>query len=263
MYELNKEQYGKAWPLFKDAPHSQSFVSSVFEGNHIGHIFVDDPDQPSVGMLNLVCEFTFINGDTTNAIFNADLRALLQSRLQAGKYMLLFPFSAAWRAILPGMVQDYKVLNIARNVYSIDQERFAPHADWRTRVPPGYTVRRYDRALVESANGVIDFWGSAEQFLSHGLGYAVLRGDEVISRCHTVLAGDRRMEISIETVEPYRRQGFAQLAACAFIEHCLREGLHPDWSCWMSNEASGKLAQKLGFHREADVQVVFAMPELA
>jgi RimJ/RimL family protein N-acetyltransferase len=31
----------------------------------------------------------------------------------------------------------------------------------------------------------------------------------------------------------------------------------------MSNEASGKLAQKLGFHREADVQVVFAMPELA
>jgi RimJ/RimL family protein N-acetyltransferase len=152
-------------------------------------------------------------------------------------------------------------MHIVRNVYSIDQERFTPRADWRAHVPTGCHVQRYDRALAESAGGIAECWGSIVRFLSHGLGYAVLKGDEVVSRCHTVLVGDRRMEISIETAEPYRRKGLAMLAACAFVEHCLQAGLHPDWSCWLPNEASGKLAEKIGFKRETDVPVIFAMPQ--
>jgi GNAT superfamily N-acetyltransferase len=261
MHKLNQEQYPNAWPLFKDVPHSRTFVAALFEGNHKGHILADDPVHPTAAMLELICEFTFIGGATTNAAFNAEVRAHLQALLAGGKYVLLMPFNDTWRSLLREMVQGYKVLDIARSVFSIDAEGFAPHAGWRTHIPDGFTVKHYDRALVESASGVVDFWGSAEHFLSHGLGYAVLKGDEVISRCHTVLAGNRGMEISIETAEPYRRQGFAFLASCAFIEHCLQEDLRPDWSCWMVNEPSIRLAEKLGFRREADIPVIFASPK--
>ena len=159
MFELNKDQYGKVWPLFKDVPHSRSFVSSAFEDNHIAHLYVDVPAQPTVALLDLACEFTFVNGSTTNVAFNANLRELLQSRLQAGKYVLLFTFAESWRILLQEMVQGYKVLHIARSVYSITPERFAPHAGWRMCIPAGYTVRRYDPALTASAQGIADFWG--------------------------------------------------------------------------------------------------------
>ncbi|MGC9396922.1 MAG: GNAT family N-acetyltransferase, partial [Anaerolineae bacterium] len=48
-----------------------------------------------------------------------------------------------------------------------------------------------------------------------------MKGNEIVSRCHTVTVGGGEAEINIETAEAYRRQGFATLAACAFIEQCL------------------------------------------
>jgi RimJ/RimL family protein N-acetyltransferase len=155
-------------------------------------------------------------------------------------------------------------MRIARAAFDLSLEGFRQsHARWQSRIPEGLAVRRYDRALTESAPGIVEFWGSIDAFLQHGLGFAVLQGEETVSRCHTVLAGDGRAEISIETQEAYRRQGLATLACCAFIESCLDGGLRPEWSCWHNNAASIALAEKLGFERAPDVPVVYVHQEVS
>ena len=261
MVELSREDFGIALPLFADSTHSRSFIFALFEGNHMGRVFVDRTDRPSVALLDLVCEFSLVKGKADDAAFNAALQAYLAMKLtQDRQHLLLVPFSDDWRALLQAMLGEHQLMTISRSVFAITPERFAAHQDWRARVPPGFAVRRYDHALAASAGGIAEFWGSLDNFMAHGLGYAVLKSNEVVSRCHSVLAGDGRMEISIETSETYRRRGFAALASSAFIEHCFNHGLKPDWSCFTANAPSVALALKLGFMPQPGVQLIYVRP---
>ena len=186
------------------------------------------------------------------------MRALILSELVSSEGdLLLFPTSEAWQSTLDTLFSDYARLHVARKVFTFQPAVFAErHTGWRERLPAGYTIRQYDCTLAENTE-LADFWGSLDTFLARGVGFAVMKGDEVVSRCHTVMVGGGEAEISIETAEPYRRRGFATLAACAFIEQCLEQGLRPAWSCWDNNIPSQILAQKLGFNHPVDVPVIY------
>jgi len=258
IHELEKTAYEKARPLFQEMEHSQLFADAIFEGNHVGRIFVDDPERPTAALLAPMCEFFFIAGQTENVAFNQAMRALILSELVSSEGdLLLFPTSEAWKTALDKLFADYARLHVARKAFTFDPTVFAErHAGWRERIPSGYVVHQYDRALAENTE-LADFWGSLDNFLARGFGFAVMKGDEAVSRCHTVMVGGGEAEISIETAESHRRQGFATLATCAFIEHCLEQGLRPAWSCWDNNIPSQILAQKLGFNHPVDVPVIY------
>jgi RimJ/RimL family protein N-acetyltransferase len=258
IYELEKTTYEKARPLFREMEHNQLFVDAVFESNHVGRIFVDDPEHPTAALAALMCEFHYPAGRTDNTAFNASMREQILSELVSAEGdLLLFPTSEAWRNTLDALFADFKLLHVARKAFTFDQERFrAKHDRWQKRVPEGYTIQRYDQCLAEGTE-LADFWGGLDNFLAHGAGFAVMKGNEVVSRCHTVMVGNGEAEISIETAEPYRRRGFATLATCAFVEYCMTHGLHPAWSCWENNIASQILAQKLGFNHPVDVPAIY------
>ena len=258
MYELEKTDYEKACPLFRGMGHSQLFADAVFEGNHVGRIFVDDPVSPTAALLAPICEFFFLAGRTDNTAFNQAMQALILAELVSPEgELLIFPTSAAWQNALDKLFADHARLHIARKAFAFNHEQFTTkHAGWQKRVPEGYAIQRYSRHCSEGTE-IADFWGSLDNFLARGVGFAVVKGDEIISRCHSVMVGGGEAEISIETVEPYRRQGFATLAACALIEQCLEQGLRPAWSCWDNNITSQILAQNLGFEQPVDIPVIY------
>lgn len=258
IYELETTAYEKARPLFQGMGHSQLFADAIFEGNHVGRVFVDDPECPTTALIAPMCEFFFTAGRTDNTAFNQAMRALILSELVSPEGdLLLFPTSEAWQSALDMLFADYARLHIARKAFTFIPTMFAErHAGWRTWLPSGYAIHQYDLALAENTE-LADFWGSLANFLARGFGFAVVKGDEVISRCHTVMVGGGEAEINIETAEPYRRQGYAMLAACAFIEHCLEQGLRPAWSCWDNNIPSQILAQRLGFNHPVDVLAIY------
>ncbi|HOT91665.1 MAG TPA: GNAT family N-acetyltransferase [Anaerolineae bacterium] len=258
IYELEKTAYEKACPLFQGMGYSQLFAEAIFEGNHAGRVFVDDPERPTAALLAPLCEFFFIVGQTENIAFNQAMRVLILSELVSSEGdMLLFPASEAWQSTLDKLFADYARLHVARKAFTFDPEVFvARHAGWRERIPSGYSIRQYDRALAEGTE-LADFWGGLDNFLARGVGFAVMKGDEIVSRCHSVMVGGGEAEINIETADPYRRQGFARLAACAFIEQCLEQGLRPAWSCWDNNIPSQILAQQLGFNHPVDVPAIY------
>jgi predicted GNAT family acetyltransferase len=67
-------------------------------------------------------------------------------------------------------------------------------------------------------------------------------------------------DLSIDTLQPFRRCGYAGLCAAYVIDQMNREGKRPVWGAAESNEASLRLASKLGF-RPVDRITVFWRPE--
>jgi len=252
MIELPPSDFAAIRPLWQSTPVGHGLVAALLEGNHRGRVFVDDALSPSTALVALTCEFTYVLGRADNADTNAAISALLWGELQPeAEYVVALPTSDAWQIALEAIFSEAQELHHgARDEYAFDGDRFAAaHDGWRARIPDGFEVRAYDAALAQG-QGFEDFWGSIDAFLERGLGYAVIRDGEPVSRCHSVMVGAGEAEISIETTEPFRRQGLARLAACAFIEHCPAVGLHPAWSNWAYNAPSRQLAEHLGFvHR--------------
>jgi len=66
-------------------------------------------------------------------------------------------------------------------------------------------------------------------------------------------------DVSVDTLEPFRRQGYAGLCVAYVIDQMNRERRRPVWGAVESNEASLRLASKLGF-RPVDRIIVFERP---
>jgi RimJ/RimL family protein N-acetyltransferase len=221
----------------------------VLEGNHVGRIFVDDGEAPSAALVALACEFNYPLGNASDPAVRAEMLDLLGGELlPSDGYAFVFPTSDAWHAAFEALLRHApELISASRDEYDFSRQRFGDaHAGWRDAVPAGVEVRDYNGELA-AGQQLEAFWGSLDAFLARGIGVAVTRDGEIVSRCHSFMVGAGRAEISIETLEPHRRHGFATLAACAFIERCLAAGLEPAWSNWDDNDASRRLAERLGF----------------
>ncbi len=65
--------------------------------------------------------------------------------------------------------------------------------------------------------------------------------------CYAGSITETLWDVSIDTLEPYRRRGHAANAAAFLIAHYQALGLQPVWGALISNEASAALAARLGF----------------
>jgi GNAT superfamily N-acetyltransferase len=68
-----------------------------------------------------------------------------------------------------------------------------------------------------------------------------------VSFCYPVWQTETLWDVSIETLEPYRRLGLGARAARTLIRHMRGTGRSPAWGALESNTASRGLAARLGF----------------
>ena len=120
----------------------------------------------------------------------------------------------------------------------------------RDDLPAGVTVRSLDaellarcewRELVEGA------YGSIEAFLEHGIGLCLMRDDEILAEAYAPFIGGGVAEVGVVTAEAHRGQGLAPIAIAWLAAELDERGLAMYWSCDTDNEASVRVAGKLGF----------------
>jgi RimJ/RimL family protein N-acetyltransferase len=87
---------------------------------------------------------------------------------------------------------------------------------------------------------------------------AVWADGRPVSFCYPVWQTETLWDVSIETLESYRRRGFAARAARTMIRSMRRGGRAPVWGALDSNMASRTLAAKLGFVENAGIAVFTA-----
>jgi RimJ/RimL family protein N-acetyltransferase len=257
MQELSSSEFDRVRPIFDRIENSRPIVYSVIEGNTPGRIFVDRPDPPATAVLRFSGGEIYIGGRADDGRLNREIVDLLFTELAPPRpKLLVFSFSETWKRALDELLKGHGVLRVVREMFELSPELFrGKHAAWRSRLPEGFRLERMNRQLALQSDSGLDFlWGGIDNFIAKAFGYCVLKEDEVVSRCSPVALGDKRFETGVGTVEAYRRRGLATVACCAFIEHCLDEGLAPEWGCYY-NVASKSLALKLGFVSRPDVEV--------
>lgn len=74
-----------------------------------------------------------------------------------------------------------------------------------------------------------------------------------VSFCYAAFTTERLWDVSIETLEPYRRRGLAAACFLTLAAHMAENGKAPTWGAMDDNPASLGLAARLGFVRDAQL----------
>jgi hypothetical protein len=157
------------------------------------------------------------------------------------------------------------------------------HADWVTAALPDWTAESatlhvlpdFDR-LPEPEPGRVRLLDPSElsaipdlpDSLRDELGVEAAAGSPIaaacvdqrpVAFCHAAAITETLWDVSIETLEPYRRRGLAAQCAAYLMRGLAEDDKRPVWGAAESNAPSALLATKLGF-RAVDSLVVFARP---
>lgn len=261
MIELTAADFASVLPLLAGIKQ-KVLPYAICEARNPGRIFVDRRDNPQLAMLWSSVGYYFLAGDPTRAGDWMEIRRVLTdifipaSRATGETGFILVPSQADWKDHLPTLLPGREIIEIYRRPFGFDPIQFTTHNNWQARIPQGFHLQSLDAALAEQV-GILSSWASLEVFLQHGLGFALLDGDIIVSTCHSVFASRTHLEIDVHTAEKYQRQGYARLVTSAFIEECLKRGQQPNWECFWENDASNALAGKLCFTPEPDYPVWF------
>ena len=84
-----------------------------------------------------------------------------------------------------------------------------------------------------------------EAFAMDGVGYCVERDGRLVAGATAGMWCESEIEIQVDTVPAYRRQGLAAAVSARLILHCLERGIHPGWET--EDPVSARLAERLGY----------------
>lgn len=246
MVQLTKQEMACIEPFF--AGSQETMIWSCLQGC-MGEAWVDDAQSPTAVQI-ITADFSFFAGDSTSPQA-AELVCNKGGRHH--DYLIMVPSDEAWERLIEQQHGDrQKRLTryaIKKEGDIFDRQRLATFAD---ALPPGYTLRPIDRELCtlcaeeDWSADLCGWYADYEDFAAHGMGFAVLHGDELVAGVSAYTWYREGIEIEIDTKKEYRRQGLATACASKLILTCLEKGLYPSWDA--HNLGSVGLAEKLGYH---------------
>ncbi|MGE7919143.1 GNAT family N-acetyltransferase [Viridibacillus sp. NPDC093762] len=248
MLILSDTDYNKAINViernFKTVP---TFVYSIINNYINGIIYVDSKNVETV-LIGTESGIYFIAGEEENHKFNDFLFDLYCKRKSKGLRFTLFSASENWDCVINALFDD-NLKQGGRYSFTYDpQKQFQDESPLVSE----YSISRINEELITSSSEYNedyykDYWGSVSNFIEKGFGYCILHKGKVVSECTSIFSSHQFSEVDIETHADYRGKGLASINAKAFINHCLENNIMPRWDCEILNNASIKLAEKLGF----------------
>ena len=220
--ELQAADRHRLIALFEDCPYDRVLIDSVLEGT-FGRAYADSLANPAVARLDSG-QFTMLGGNP-NAAGVKDL-------LHLAPIGYVTPQTAEWRHAL----QD-ELGTTLRALPFIDFSAVALDPAHLMRLagalPALFELKSIDRALAEQLPADIgneycfENFYSTDDFLGRGIGYCILFGNRIVSAATSFARSRRAIDIEIETVAGYRKQGLATVVGAQLVAHCLEQGIEP------------------------------------
>ncbi|TGB03559.1 GNAT family N-acetyltransferase [Halobacillus salinus] len=233
--------------LQRDASFVPVFAYAVLDGSIDGTVYSESEDLETV-LVKTTNGLYFIYGDVANDKSNQWLIHQFRKSKTAGKRFTLFTASELWDALLNDYL-DEEAKQLKRYSFEYLMESTSPFS---LEPPRGYELKPINSTHIEQSAEFDEsyyrkYWGSETDFLMKGFGFCMLHNGEVVSEGTSIFCSRDVAEIDIATNDRHRGKGLATVVSEAFIHHCLEQGLVPRWDCDVSNSASIKLAEKVGF----------------
>jgi GNAT superfamily N-acetyltransferase len=167
-----------------------------------------------------------------------------------------------WKETILESVQELNYNIYPRSVYKHKLE-YIPSFSCEDN---SITISKIDKEMINNnklknheglIEELIQMWGSVESFLSKGFGFYAMKDDSIAAWCTGEYFSKDWCGIGIETYEEYQRQGIATAATIEIIKYCKELNKIPHWDCWKNNIPSAKTAEKAGFEKLMDYEIVF------
>jgi len=265
IYELQELEYGRLKPLLERMTEKEGLVAikSVIEGTNRGKIYVDNLEQPRTALVFVIMNGFYFIGDSDNDGFNSKieeyvLKEVAEFSLSLGGTYFVYNFKPEkmWESNAEKWFKHKNPEKNHRWNFNFNEEKYRKLGEWKSKIPEGYYAKKIDRELLENKvaetfmEEITDFWPTLDKFLEKGLGFCVMHGDKVVSACISALVSENICNIVINTYDKNeRKNGFATMAARAFIDYCLENNCIPYWDAYEENIASVTTAERLGFEK--------------
>jgi GNAT superfamily N-acetyltransferase len=271
MIELPIDKYDLLIEPLKKVTINQLFARSVIEKHVRGKVFVDQIQHPQVFYVIHPYGISLLFGDFSNRDFNSAFcdYALNRNR-DRNRFEWAQTFPREWDGILSTLLGE-KLIKQKDNIQGLERGI----VELNTRVNFRFNIDRYlqaDRGTTPDKSAIVQtgfdqfeamtgsvipqyFWNNADDFMARGIGFTLMDSGVTASTSYSAFVHDNKLEIGIETVERFRGKGYAEKTCVRLIEYCLEKNLEPVWSCRLENQASFKLALKLGF--EPTIRIPF------
>ncbi len=271
MILLNNNQYEKILIQLKNVPFNTLFARAVLESKVFGKVFVDNINKPKSIFIAHEYGMSLLFGDTENLEFNLALKKyLLNENKDRSNYEWLQVYPEKWNDKLKELLND-KIINYSKLLdnYSKSEadiltEKYREnhiiqwgrvnfiykYIDKAIFSKSEYEIKLIDSEIYDRIEGSVIpkfFWKSKELFLSEGIGYALMNGDDIVSIAFSSCKFDNVLEIGVETSEKYRNMGFANHVCQELLSYCKKNNYSPIWACRLENTGSYLLAKSLGF----------------
>lgn len=126
-------------------------------------------------------------------------------------------------------------------------------------LPAGYELKEIDNELLKKISGTIVpslFWKDVNDFLVKGKGYCISYGNDIATWAFSAAVSTKEIDIGIETNPIYQQQGLGMIVAKKMIQYTIDQSKQPVWACHYKNNASEKMAEKLGFVKVSQCSVI-------
>jgi len=242
------KEYSEVLERYRGGGHVFPLILAVLEGSQRGQVFVSDRSESAfvVGNFGFSC---LIEADEVDESFERGLAELLAARGPVrSSYLLWYEPPPRWQT----------KLDASESVKKRERVRFefrkegANYINQTVSCPGGFQLQRMTPQLLTNAEkfglGLESrFWSTTDDFIEHGLGVCLVKGDEVVSLCYGAAVAGALAEVDVVTDAEFRGQGLGTIVAQEFNRLCLQNGISPTWDCFDYNTGSMKLAERLGF----------------
>lgn len=222
-----------------------------------GWVYVDDHAARSAFACN--SEGWYLIGEAHNPPFTAWLRDFLKVHILPNAHdrgeesIPLHFYPDDWQEIAAEILPEQTYSVEYQQYFRFTGPPYTPTQD----VPAGCVLRPIDAALLASQDQfpvprlrdwAMRGFGDLDTFLAAGIGMCLEQDGEIVCWCMPDCAIGDWCELGVHTREGERRKGFAAHTVAATVAGCLARGFtNIGWHCWRGNDASARLAQKVGF----------------
>lgn len=252
MYKIKPLIYRDFIPLAEANRCGRVYPLSIAEGIQDGDIYIGAGKDCINILFCTYCGFAYLSAEA-DRYFMEEIHRMMQEKHQsnAGRFLLM----TNEKAVEGYFASKDDIVLEKRYLFEYVGNKEYVESD----IPAGCELKEIDQELLSGISGRIVpslFWKNTESFLENGKGYCVVCGNDIASWAFSAAVSSKEIDIGIETNPTYRGNGFSILAARKMIQYTIAQGKNPVWACHYQNIASAKIAEKLGFIKNAECSII-------
>jgi len=250
--------------------NSKKFVfESIIEGNTPGEIYLDSLIIPELYVIFDKGNFVlYVGGETATyekyiKCINYVKENILTESIKKEFYdsIKISYTSDLWKNAMLDTFHDLTVHKDKRILYKYDIENID------TKILENYSceIKPIDEKILNDSNlenlkmlkeEILGMWGTVDMFIKNGFGYCAVNDKRLISWCTAELVSKNHCGIGIETIEEEQKKSVGTALTANFVKECAKRNLIPHWDTWTRNLPSVKIAEKVGFYKTEEYEVL-------